>query len=455
MSIQRRASNAKRRSTHDFNESSEEPNVEAVIPMAIAITEEAFFKSDLRQPNNSKGKTGIKKNNSNELVQDKPATTASKPTHVSSISNLESASHHSNSTSLHWPVKLRDTVVSNFDRKLNETECHKFLEKHKWPRGLIKALIKNCKKIPIRFFIVDDSGSMSTNDGKRILNSATPNPKVINCTRWAELCESLKFHAELSEVLGAPSEFRLLNGADPVMVGLDSGHDGGESLAFAREVFSEDPAGQTPLCAHINRVVDAITSMKDELRGNGQKAAVIIATDGLSTDGDVAEAMKALQYLPVWVVIRLCTGEAHVVDYWDNIDKQLELELDVIDDITCDGQQVGKVNEWITYGEPLHRLREFGAAIKEMDLIDESQLSSEQMRSMCAYLLAGGDISAIPHPDEDWNEFMKVIIGYCLKEPKVFCPLTETFQPWVSPEKLTKVYNPKKSMTNSSSCVVC
>ena len=73
--------------------------------------------------------------------------------------------------------------------------------------------------------------------------------RCIQCTRWAELTEALKFHAELSEHLRAPSEFRLLNGSDPVMVGLDD--DNGESLAFAKEVLSEDPAGQTPLCHQV------------------------------------------------------------------------------------------------------------------------------------------------------------------------------------------------------------
>lgn len=45
------------------------------------------------------------------------------------------------------------------------------------------------------------------------------------------------------------------------------------------------------------------------LRANGQKACVIIATDGESSDGDIAEAMRPLERLPCWVVVRLCTSD--------------------------------------------------------------------------------------------------------------------------------------------------
>jgi hypothetical protein len=40
----------------------------------------------------------------------------------------------------------------------------------------------------------------------------------------------------------------------------------------------------------------------------------------------------------------------------------------------------------MTYGEPLHRLREFGITVKEMDLLDESFLSMEQMKAFCAFM---------------------------------------------------------------------
>lgn len=85
--------------------------------------------------------------------------------------------------------------------------------------GLIEAFTVNIVKIPIRFFIVDDSGSMSTSDGMKIIGTGAKS-KVINCTRWSELSQTVKFHAELADATSAPTEFRLLNGADPVVVGM-------------------------------------------------------------------------------------------------------------------------------------------------------------------------------------------------------------------------------------------
>lgn len=229
-----------------------------------------------------------------------------------------------------WPVGLRNLIVKSFDLPTQEAEATPFLKEHEWPVGLQKSLFNSCKKIPIRFFIVDDSGSMGTSDGKRVVGAGS-NTKVIECTRWAEVTSSLMFHAELAEKMRTPTEFRLLNGADPIIVGLEG--DNGESLKFLKEVFDESPGGKTPLCAQIAGVVKEIKAIQDVLRSAGKKACVVIVTDGEATDGDVAAALKPLEDLPVWVVIRLCTDEVNVIKYWQDIDRVLELELDVLDDV--------------------------------------------------------------------------------------------------------------------------
>ena len=88
----------------------------------------------------------------------------------------------------------------------------------------------------------------------------------------------------------------------------------------------------------------------------------------------------------MWVVIRLCTDDDAVVGYWNNVDDQIELNMDVIDDPMGESKEIQSRNKWLNYGMPLHRLREFGVTVKEIDMIDEVSLSAEQMKSFCCLL---------------------------------------------------------------------
>lgn len=49
-------------------------------------------------------------------------------------------------------------------------------------------------------------------------------------------------------------------------------------------------------------MIECIKAQEVELRATGRKACVVIATDGESTDGNLVDAMRPLQALPVWVV---------------------------------------------------------------------------------------------------------------------------------------------------------
>jgi hypothetical protein len=53
--------------------------------------------------------------------------------------------------------------------------------------------------------------------------------------------------------------------------------------------------------------------------------------------------MRPLQQLPVWVVIRLCTNEDRMVEYWNNIDSAIELNMDVIDDPQGEAAEIYKL----------------------------------------------------------------------------------------------------------------
>ena len=188
------------------------------------------------------------------------------------------------------------------------------------------------------------------------------------------------------------------------------------------------------------------------MNDQNQKVVVIICTDGESTDGDIADAMKPLQDLPVLVVIRLCTDEDDIVQYWNSIDEKLEVDIDVLDDLRAEALEVKAVNGWLTYGEPLHRLREFGCILKECDLIDESLITSEQMKVMICFLIGDGNVRQFPCPDLNWSEFQQKITEASGTDiGRIFDPITNDKKPWVNLSMICKLYGYKNT---SSSCIV-
>ncbi len=192
----------------------------------------------------------------------------------------------------------------------------------------------------------------------------------------------MKFHAGLANSGIIPSEFRFLNTGLPYRVGFDPQSSSGYYNQFLH-ILDGNPAGGTPLCKHIYEIIAAIRHQENYLRANNQKAVVIIATDGQPTDGDIVNALNGLKSLPAWVILRLCTNDETVVEYWNGVENNLELSMDVLDDYLSEGVEVAKANSWLTYGEPIHRMREFGIGLVEFDKLDETLLSADELLKLC------------------------------------------------------------------------
>jgi hypothetical protein len=286
-------------------------------------------------------------------------------------------------------------------------------------------------------FQIDDSGSMCINDGNHLVKSGK-SVKTVSCTRWQELMDCMRFHTKLAEVSGSMTEFRLLNGAPPVVVGTP---DGGVGYSKMQQIMDRSPGGGTPLCRHIREVCERIREIEPQLRANGHKAVVVIATDGESSDGNIVEAMKPLHNLPAWVVIRLCTDDDKVVDYWNNIDSQLELEMDILDDLFGEAAEVHGANKWLTYAEPMHRLREWGVHLRELDLIDEGKLAMNQMHTI-ANILSPVSEGNLPNPEIDFEEFIRAVKVSQASDKKVLNPQTMKYEHWLRVDKLKSMYGP-------------
>jgi hypothetical protein len=161
--------------------------------------------------------------------------------------------------------------------QLDAGGASEFLTAKGCPKGLQDFLTANVRKMPYRFFICDDSGSMSKSDGTKMIGSGA-DTKAVPCTRWSELSETLKFHATLAKALNAPTEFRFLNCSGPIQIGIEN-----DGYPLLMQILEGSPGGRTPLCQQVREVVDKIQLMTPSLKENGQKVAVVICTDGEPT----------------------------------------------------------------------------------------------------------------------------------------------------------------------------
>lgn len=214
-------------------------------------------------------------------------------------------------------------------------------------------------------------------------------------------------------------------------------------------LLSSGPTGRTPLCEQIRQVIEQIKRHEAELRAGGKRVVVVIASDGVATDGDIATAMKPLQNLPAWVVVRLCTDNDEVVQYWNQVDEDLELDMDVLDDLAGEAAEVGEHNRWLAYGAALHRLREWGTSRKIFDVLDERNLAVSEMHELITLIL-GPEAEDLPNPQLDWDGFEAQLKQMLTRVPLVWDPLRSRRREWFNLTKLRAEYSKK----NAGPCVV-
>jgi hypothetical protein len=319
------------------------------------------------------------------------------------------------------------------------------------------------QQVALRIWIVDNSGSMSSTDGWRMVQDFKVSvPTMVRCSRWEELASSLLYHAKTAEELHAPTEFRLLNqpmSACPQVVTVgDDAHGStraADNVEVVRAMVATPPLGRTPLCAQIRAVEARVRAMAPSLRRTNQRCVLVIASDGAATDGDVAAALSTLQDLPVSVVVRLCTDDDSVVDYWNNVDGDLEIEMDVLDDFSAEATEARAVNGWLAYGQPLHMLREWGTLLKSMDHLDEHVLSPQAAVEVLQTVY-GAAADDLPDPASQWPAFARALESLVKLEnvavgsgrggnvALVWDPTRAKYKSWVSVKKLKKAIKPRK-----------
>jgi hypothetical protein len=376
-------------------------------------------------------------------------------------------------TAIPWdPIKAPENPSTNNNttfllnhqvKPLDENQIQRLLEQG-FTRGLSMSLNQMKQVFALRIWIVDNSGSMQKTDGHRIIPTKNREiVKMVPCSRWEEIQECVDYHIKLAGLIEAPTRFRLLNdpGANVGPQQFSVAEDPEKTFDDVQEASSvmrkTRPGGCTPLTSHILEIHQEVSQMAPELRRAGKKVVIVIATDGLPTDErgygghqhsqEFVEALRRLEGLPVWVVVRLCTDEEDVVQFYNELDGQLELSLEVLDDFHGEGLEVTGLNPWINYALPLHRLREMGYHHRVFDMLDEQALTKSEVRDFCALLFGEENFDGIADPSLDWKGFIGDMDRLLRKESPQYDPVKKRVQSWISTKNLNSAHNP-------SACVI-
>jgi len=335
---------------------------------------------------------------------------------------------------------LQQTMPQPRAPAMPQAEALENLSARGFPRGLAKEVHSSTTSFPIRLWVVDNSGSMNMADGSRLVAVAGGGSKMVKCTRWQELNETLGAIADMAEAVGGRTDFLLLNppagGPQHVSVGGDSSGvpiarlgpvvGAGQMNTLMRAIT---PSGTTPLTEAVIQIISLIQPAAADLRARGEQAVVVLATDGLPNDpNSFLQAVQQLQQLPVWLVVRLCTNDDNVVEYWSDLDKALEAPLEVLDDEAGEAAEIRQHNPWLGYGPPLHLARAFGLRNRLFDLLDEAPLMPSQTRELCELLLGCGPL---PEPELEWASFMTQLKVALTSAPSTVDPRTGRRCAWI------------------------
>mmetsp|Transcript_6172 Transcript_6172/g.7114 ORF Transcript_6172/g.7114 Transcript_6172/m.7114 type:complete len:381 (+) Transcript_6172:103-1245(+) len=362
------------------------------------------------------------------------------------------------------PVATRHYQISSGKSYVGSEEV-KALRSQGFTTGLAESFADVKTTFPLRIWVIDNSGSMQKVDGHRIVSTRTKNDmKIVDCTRWDEIKEAVTYHIQMSALLEASTSFRLLNNP-----GIAAGPQQFDIAQMGKEMIQQEvteavnimtkvrPGGVTPLTQHIQEIHSTISGLRSSLEMEGKKVAVIIATDGLPTDAhghsnktmqnQFVQSLRLLEGLPVWLVIRLCTDDDEVVQFYNDLDDQLEISMDVLDDFVGEAEEVYEHNKWLNYALPLHRMREMGFHDRVFDMLDERTLTKSELRDFCRLLFGIQNFDGVADPSEDWPSFLGDVERLLKKEELQYDPVKKKMMPWINLKKLHKIYGDDSACT--------
>ncbi|CAJ1363768.1 unnamed protein product [Effrenium voratum] len=264
--------------------------------------------------------------------------------------------------------------------------------------------------IALRVFLLDNSGSTQSPDG-HVLQSDPhyqASRVLVPASRWDEIAAMALDQAEWNAASGVRCEFVLLNppssspqeGRDYVTIDAALGNTKSQVAQLAQLLKKNPPRGATPLAARLRQIA---ARLRREVKDGG-RIMLSVVTDGIPTSHlhdakseFMQELRKFASEFNTFMVIRLATDENDVVDYYNRIDEELELPLDILDDLAGEAKELKDCgNGWFAYTPLLHRIREGGTLAKLFDLLDERRLQLPEIAQLLELLFRGPEDPPFP-----------------------------------------------------------
>ena len=398
-------------------------------------------------------------------------STSSAPYQVTTNRNVP---HSSSTTATTTPLPPKpsskgSSSSSSHSNKINRSA----LQALGYTPGLCQALEEYRAHTAKRYWIIDDSLSMTKRDG-HLWMPTHPHTKEsssysssyhhvmeqVPCTRWNELQDTVLHHALLAWHCQIPTDFRLLNHKKAGHFRVPrAGPPQRADVQHAQKLLTRaKPQGVTPLTARLQAVHKELQQSiwpRCLSESSGSGVAVVVATDGLptgpdglSTDATQQAFQKALQALATSssssscsIVIRLCTDDVDVVTFYKQLEQQLPPHvLQVLDDYGAEATRVHRYNPWLSYGMPLHRLREMGLCHGTqpslLKTLSQRPLTRPEVALFCAFLF-GWDTSTmaslVSRADEDagWQALEEAVQEANAQHDLVWNPVTAQMEPWI------------------------
>jgi len=112
--------------------------------------------------------------------------------------------------------------------------------------------------------------------------------------------------------------------------------------------------------------------------------------------------------------------------------------MEVLDDLAGEAADCAQKNPWLTYGYPMHRMREWGSHHKLFDLLDERSLAPSEVRDFLMLLLGGAEL---PQPELELSAFVAEVARRQKDLEQPYNPLRKRRTLWVDEKRLKYAVN--------------